>query len=254
VADPDYADAGVTSSEDEEAAAERKRRRAAFVILFIVFVLLLWWLLSHLALVPNTIGMSERRARIVLYQAGFSVDATAIPAPPRQVGRVLIQNPLGGAWRLTFWPVLVSVGSSAGYTLLDELEIAEGEAGELPTSTPGQDVEVLPSDAEEVAPLYYPPGYYELLMPNVQNMSRSKASAALRRVGLRVRWSEGPSTTGVASGRVYYQKPSPGVSIKWGQSASCWVSEGPFDVTSGPYKGYPYTPIELYPSPEVVPD
>ena len=251
--DSDLATEGPPSSEDQQDASERRKRLAAIVLLAVLLLLLILWILAHLATVPNTIGMTERHAGDVIREAGFSVLPTTVPAPERQVGRVMIQAPLGGTRYFTWWPVRVTIGTSVGYTLAGEPETSTEETGGVPILALGSSTEVMPYDPDEMAPLYFPPGYNELLMPNVQNMGWSKALEKLRRIGLTVMLSEGPSTTDVGSGRVYYQNPSPGVSIKSGQTVSVWVSQGPFNILSGPYKGYPFTPMELYPSPEVVP-
>jgi beta-lactam-binding protein with PASTA domain len=254
VTDSDYASDSAELGANEEAASDKRKRRIALVVSIALLLLLILFLLQFCARVPNTIGMGARRARIVLHNSGFSADATTVPAPYRQVGRVLTQSPRAGLFYFTWWPVRIAVGSSLGYTLIDVTEVSVEESSGVADLPMGVSTEVMPYDPEEMAPLYFPPGFYELLMPDVQNMRKSQAAAALGSLGLKVKWSAGPSTTGIASNRVYYQKPSPGVSIKPGQTVSIWVSEGPFSVISGPYEGYPFTPMELYPSPEVVPD
>lgn len=100
--------------------------------------------------------------------------------------------------------------------------------------------EVMPLDDEEMDPLFIPVIPYERLMPNVLNLKAAKASTAIRDIGLSVQTKVGPSTTDVARGSIYYQDPPPGTEVVLGQTATLWVSSGPFDITEGEYTGFPY--------------
>ena len=226
---------------DEQDNQTQSRRRVAFVIVAIAIAILIWWIISHIAVVPSTVGMSTGRARTLLKFAGFETSVTVVPTDDKLSGRVLVQAPAGGLY-LTWWPVRVSVGSSAlsaSYTEDVAFIIDTGSSG-LDLAAPAGGWEVMPTDAEEMLGLYYPPRTWELLMPDVQNMTESQAISAVEGVGLNVTTERGPSTTDVAKGRIYYQKPAPGLGIKSGQTAVLWVSDGGFNILSGANTGFPY--------------
>jgi PASTA domain len=241
------AEPGLDSAADLAPSAEQdkqaqSRRRVAFVIVAIALAILVWWIISHIAVVPSTIGMSSTRARSLLKFAGFETSVTLVPTEDKLSGRVVLQAPARGLY-LTWWPVRVTVGAnalSAGYTENDvTFFIDTGDSGlEVPQA--GSASVVMPTDPEEVLALYYPPRTWDLLMPNVQNMTESQAVAAVKAVGMHVTTKRGPSTTDVKKGRVYYQKPAPGSGIESGQTAVLWVSDGSFSVLSGPWTGFPY--------------
>ncbi len=238
------ADVATADLQDED----QTKRRMAFVLVALVIGLLIWWVLSHVAVVPGTVGMSVGRASALMKFAGFETSVTVVPSDDSMAGRVLVQAPAQGLY-FTWWPIRVAVGSSS---LASEAErdvrfvIDVGSSGlELPI--PDAKTEVIPTDPEEVLPLYNPPVTWDMLMPDVQNLTESQALSACRAVGLSVKMKSGPSTTDVRKGRIYYQKPAPGREIASGQTAELWISEGPLDVVSGGYYGssYPRPPTHF---------
>jgi beta-lactam-binding protein with PASTA domain len=228
-----------TDEPDNEA---QSRRRIAFLIVAVAVAIIIWWIISHIAVVPSTVGMSAGRAGGLLKFAGFETSVTLVPCEDQLSGRVLVQAPARGLY-LTWWPVRVMVGASGLAGGPDENNVSfviVPGSGALDLPAPAAAQEVMPTDPEEVLPLYYPPVTWEKLMPDVQNMTKSQAIAALDRVGMSATTKSGPSTTDVSKGRVYHQKPAPGVGVTSGQTAVLWFSDGSFSVLSGKYTGFPY--------------
>ncbi len=239
----------IDGSAAEEEQSRKRKRLVAWLLVGLLVLFFIWWLLQHIAAVPNTIGLSERQARIVLKKSGFSTEATSVPTPARFAGRVVLQQPLEGAIRFTWWPVRVTLGASprpSGTVAF----IVGFTPGGLETTVTAEGPEVMPTDAEDEAAIFIP-NVNDMVMPDVQNMSKSQARSKLSRFDLRVTWKRGPSTTDVGSGRVYYQNPAPGVLISRGEKVIVWLSQGPFNVLVGPWGGYPSNPPAPYPSPEV---
>jgi beta-lactam-binding protein with PASTA domain len=227
---------------DEPNNESQSRRWIAFLIVAVALAILIWWIISHIAVVPSTVGMSTGRATGLLKFAGFETSVTVVPSEDKLSGRVIVQAPAHGVY-LTWWPVGVTVGSSAlagetGQQSVAFTIVPGSGVLDLPASEAGQ--EVMPTDAEEMLAPYSPPQTWELLMPDVLNMTKSHAISALDGVGMHVTTRIGPSTTDVPKGHVYYQKPAPGVAIEPGETALLWVSDGGLNVVSGKYSGtYP---------------
>ncbi len=241
MSDEEFEPAAEAVPADEE-TEEQRRRRMAFVAAAIAFAILLWWVLSHIASVPSTVGMSQARAGELIHFAGFETSVTAVPCEDKMVGRVLVQAPGRGLY-FTWWPVRIAVGGTsmgADAAGNDVSFVIEQGAPGLELAVPGRVPEAMPTDPEEVLPLYYPPVGRATRMPDVQNMTQADASGIVRALGLRVSVQTGPSTTDITRGRVMYQNPAPGMEVARGQSATLWLSDGSFSVLSGKYTGYPY--------------
>ncbi len=227
---------------------DQLRRWGAYALVTVVLALLIWWVLSHLGTVPATIGMSQQRAEDLIHYAGFDTSVTVVPSDAARAGVVLVQAPARG-WYFTWWPVEIAVGTdslapdgSETVAFLIDLRSSGWET----TTTGVASTEVMPTDADEVAALYYPPHTWERLMPNVLNKTRSNALGTLGRAGLHVTLKAGPSTTNAAKRRVYYQYPEPGAEIHVGQTAIIWLSQGVLDRGgyTGPYPRPPSPPGE----------
>ena len=229
---------------DDSRDEDRRRRAFGCLLTAIAAAIIIWWILTHIAMVPGTIGMSQRRAQGLIGEAGFETSVTAIPAGDAQAGRVITQTPINRLY-FTFWPIYLTVGG--GEELADGgggLTIDRSPSGLDTVAIGSSDYEVYPYDPDEEYPLYNPPAYWDPLMPNVQNLTKADATKRVKDAGLKVKYEYGPSTTDVAKGRIYYQSPAPGWGIDGVGTATLWVSEGPLNVLTGPYSGqyYPRPP------------
>ncbi len=232
----------------EERQSNRGRTFAIIAVVVVVVALVLW-VLAHLGSVPSTVGMSQERATTLLKFSGFKTDVLSVPADDKLTGRVIVQAPAGGIY-LTWWPVRVTVGSSSLASGLDGQDVSfviDAGSNALDLPVPTSTVEVLPTDAEEMAAIYFPAITWPTLMPDVQNLSKSKATKQLKGLGLKVKTKYGPSTTDVRKGRVYFQSPAPGSDIARGQTVTVWISEGPYNVVDGPYPGWSDYPRPVTP-------
>lgn len=214
---------------DPEGADEGSDKRVGALITTVGLALIILWLILNSGIVPNTVGMSSEQSKSVLREAGFASEVTTQAAGMRPSNRVIRQSPSGGL-RLRLWPIQVTITAGG-----DGSSTSGNGNGGYPYRDYSYDVDTdgdkrtMPVDAEEMKPLYVPPST-ELLMPNVQNMTSTKAQRKIKALGLRVTRKYGPSTTDVAKNRVYYQYPAPGTRVKRGDVTLVWVSTGPMNI------------------------
>ena len=223
-------DDGIDSAADRAPTAAQRdedqtKRRVALIIGAVIVALLIWWVVSHIAAVPSTVGMSANRASNLLRFAGFETSMTLVPTDENRAGassfkRLLAASTSRGG-RSVSRSVRALVGAIADGRVSFDINYGT-DALDLPL--PAATAEAMPTDAEEVPALYTPPKTWDDLMPDVQNMKKSSAISTLKASGLTVTTRSGPSTTDVAKGRVYYQKPAPGLEITSGEEALLWIS------------------------------
>jgi hypothetical protein len=223
----DDSDDAVASTEDDQ----DRRRIAALIASALLLLVVIWVLTRLLGCVPSTVGMSEEQSEKTINEAGFDVATDTVLADGQLPGIVLDQSPGGGLY-FKFWSVSIWISGGSGDDDQNASVIWEEDNGLLAGGPgPGPDAEeVLPSDAEELDPLYYPMLPAERLMPNVQSMSESQALSTLWSVGVSARVRTGPSTTDVPQGQVYFQDPRPGIELSGRPTATIWISTGPLDI------------------------
>jgi beta-lactam-binding protein with PASTA domain len=223
----DNQDDAVASTEDDQ----DRRRLATFVASAVLLLVVIWVLTRLLGCVPNTVGMSEAQSEEIINEAGFGVATDTVLADGQIPGIVVDQSPGGGLY-FKFWAVdiWISGGTGAGS---EQASVVWQEDNGLLAEAPGpgpEGEEVLPSDAEEVDPLYYPMLPAERLMPNVQSMSESRALSTLWSSGVSAIVEYGPTTSDVPEGQVYFQDPRPGIELTGRPTATIWISTGPFNI------------------------
>lgn len=221
----------VLDETEEEQSDERTRRILAFIFLVAIIAFIIWWFLSRLTTVPDVVGLEEYKARDTIEAAGFAVGevTTTTAAVEEEDGKVADQDPDAGNRVLRGSAIDLVVAVLPGREGPGGFGYGDVDTGlEFPSSREATDqaVDYVPHDVSP--PLSGPQ------VPFVLNMTESQAKSTLRSGGYRMKVQYGPSTAGVAKGRVYYQKPEPDAFEDYGTMVNIWVSTG------APQGGYPY--------------
>lgn len=147
-------------------------------------------------------------------------------------GKLVVPNVVGkfedpATVRVARYGLDVAIRWESGPEMKGRVIAQSPEAGE--PIAPGRTVTLtlsngLPYDKESVGPF----------VPSVLDKSRSRATAILKSAGYGVRFKSGPSTTEVAVGSAYYQKPAAGAQASRGTVVTVWLSNG------APVDGHPY--------------
>lgn len=224
----DNADIGVAAAEvDDE---ERRRLRGALAVLLLVLLLIFfaWWWFSRTARVPDVVGLADEKARAMVVAAGFVVgDVTTVTAGIEKDGTIADQEPSGGVRRLKGSEIDLDLAAAPGVGGEDYSE-SEMDFGTNPLDFVygEQGMEGADYPQSVVSPGPHVPS----VLDQTESQARSTLSAAGYKLGS---ISYGPSTTGISSGRVFFQDPAPDSYEPKGTVVDVWISNG----TPG---GYPY--------------